>query len=405
MQLVAFEDAGWRELLPLTYLRSACELRCGCDTLLDKIRAVAPGATLRLAVRTALRALTDERYPDLAGQPAGGLWINGRLLLRRFPEMPTRAACWRGDTLLAAVVDDATAARLTPEVLEDAPRLRSTLDGLPRLDWSDEWGELITYPWDLIARNAAELRRQVDALPATCDGRIDAGAILLLPRNIRIGPGSRIKPGAVLDAEEGPIHIGANVTISPTAVVRGPCSLGDGVLVQSGAYIREGTSIGPVCKIGGEIEASIFQGYSNKQHDGFVGHSYVGEWVNLGADTVTSDLKNTYGSVVVPINGRPIDSGQMFVGSIIGDHVKTGICTALTTGCVIGLCSNVVVGRPPRWVRSFSWLTERGAESYRLDRAIEVARRVMARRRVALSSEYEAAFRAAATAAAMIEER
>lgn len=405
MQLVAFEDAGWRELLPLTYLRTACELRCGCDTLLDKIRAVAPGATLRLAVRTALRALTDERYPDLAGQPAGGLWINGRLLLRRFPEMPTRAACWRGDTLLAAVVDDATAARLTPEVLEDAPRLRSTLDGLPRLDWSDEWGELITYPWDLIARNAAELRRQVDALPATCDGRIDAGAILLLPRNIRIGPGSRIKPGAVLDAEEGPIHIGANVTISPTAVVRGPCSLGDGVLVQSGAYIREGTSIGPVCRIGGEIEASIFQGYSNKQHDGFVGHSCVGEWVNLGADTVTSDLKNTYGSVVVPINGRPIDSGQMFVGSIIGDHVKTGICTALTTGCVIGLCSNVVVGRPPRWVRSFSWLTERGAESYRLDRAIEVARRVMARRRVALSSEYEAAFRAAATAAAMIEER
>src|SRR5439155_18383601 len=132
----------------------------------------------------------------------------------------------------------------------------------------------------------------------------------------------------------GPILIQENATVEPLAYVEGPAVIGERTLVKVGAKIRGGSSIGPVCKVGGEVEASIFQGYANKQHDGFVGHSYVGEWVNLGANTVTSDLKNTYGNVSVPLHGTPIDTGMRFVGTIIGDHSKTGICTALTTGTV-----------------------------------------------------------------------
>src|SRR5262249_8340957 len=182
------------------------------------------------------------------------------------------------------------------------------------------------------------------------------------------------KPGTVLDAENGPIFIGPHAIISPNVVIRGPCCIHDSAFVHAGAYIREGTTIGPMCKVGGEIEGSILQGYSNKQHDGFVGHSYIGEWVNLGADTVTSDLKNTYGNISVPLHGTPIDSGLRFVGSVIGDHSKTGICTALTTGTVIGFCSNIVVPRPPQYVPSFTWLTERGATPFELEKAIAIAR-------------------------------
>jgi UDP-N-acetylglucosamine diphosphorylase/glucosamine-1-phosphate N-acetyltransferase len=150
--------------------------------------------------------------------------------------------------------------------------------------------------------------------------------------------------------------------------------------------IREGTTIGPVCKVGGEIEASIIHGYSNKQHDGFLGHSYLGQWVNFGADTVTSDLKNTYGTIRVSINGTGVETGEQLVGSLIGDHAKTGIGTILPTGCVIGVLANLFTsGSVPKFVPSFSWISECGRESCRLEKVLQTARIVMGRRGVELS--------------------
>src|SRR5262249_54025468 len=153
---------------------------------------------------------------------------------------------------------------------------------------------------------------------------------------IHVAAGATIKPGVVLDADHGPIHIDRDALIEPNAVLQGPCYIGPGSIIRPGAAIRENTTIGPVCKVGGEVEASIFQGYANKQHDGFLGHSFVSPWANLGADTVTSDLKNTYGTIRVHLNGVGVESGQQFIGSIIGDHAKTGIGTILPTGCVLG---------------------------------------------------------------------
>jgi UDP-N-acetylglucosamine diphosphorylase/glucosamine-1-phosphate N-acetyltransferase len=138
--------------------------------------------------------------------------------------------------------------------------------------------------------------------------------------------------------------------------------------------------------VGGEIETSIMMGYANKQHDGFLGHSYVAQWVNLGADTVTSDLKNTYGAIRVFINGIGMETGQRFVGSLIADHAKTGIGTILPTGCVIGVAANVFTpGAVPKFVPSFSWLTHEGMTEYRVDKAIQTARTVMDRRDVELT--------------------
>src|SRR5262249_13241808 len=154
-----------------------------------------------------------------------------------------------------------------------------------------------------------------------------------------------IKPGAVLDAGAGPICVENEAMISPNAVLQGPCYVGANSLIQPTTIIREATSIGAYCKIGGELEGTIFHGYSNKQHHGVLGHSYVCEWVNLGAGTVNSDLKNTYGNVRVEIGNQSVDTGQIFVGAFIGDHAKTGINTILPTGCVVGFAASVFTSR------------------------------------------------------------
>ena len=154
--------------------------------------------------------------------------------------------------------------------------------------------------------------------------------------------------------------------------------------------VREGTSLGPVCKIGGEIECSIIHGYSNKQHTGFLGHAYVGEWVNLGAGCTNSDLKNTYGSVRVPINGKEVDSGETFVGMLVGDH---SINTSFATGAVMGTCCNVFLSSyPSKFIPSFSWYTDKGLAKYDAQRGIAVARKVMARRKKDMTPALEKLF-------------
>jgi UDP-N-acetylglucosamine diphosphorylase/glucosamine-1-phosphate N-acetyltransferase len=156
-----------------------------------------------------------------------------------------------------------------------------------------------------------------------------------------------------------------------------------------GGKIREGTGIGPVCRIGGELEKSIFLGYSNKYHEGFLGHSYVGEWVNLGALTTNSDLKNNYGSIKVMVDGSLIDTGLAKVGAFLGDHVKTGIGTLLNTGISIGFSSNLFGGGMinQRQIPAFFWGSTETEEEYKLDKAIQTAQAVMKRRKTELSQE------------------
>jgi len=211
---------------------------------------------------------------------------------------------------------------------------------------------------------------------------------------IHVGRDSVLKPGVVLDAEHGPIFIGESVTIAPNASIEGPCYIGDGSLIQPGAVLRDAMSIGQRCKVGGELESSVIHGFSNKQHDGFLGHSYVAEWVNLAADTVNSDLKNTYGTVRVPINGVEVESGQMFVGLTIGDHSKTGIGQMFPTGAVVGFGSNIATCEfAPKFVPSFTWLTASARKLYELGRCLDVAKRVMGRRQTDMTAAQEALFR------------
>jgi UDP-N-acetylglucosamine diphosphorylase/glucosamine-1-phosphate N-acetyltransferase len=164
----------------------------------------------------------------------------------------------------------------------------------------------------------------------------------------------------VIDAEHGPVYLDEGVEVHPFTRIEGPCYVGKKSILL-GAKCREGNSIGPMCRIGGEVEESIIHGFSNKYHDGFLGHAYVGEWVNLGALTTNSDLKNDYGDVEVILDGRtPIKTGSVKVGALIGDHTKTSIGTLLNSGAYVGAMALIMTtGKPlQKFIPDFAWLIE-----------------------------------------------
>ncbi len=385
MNIGLFEDSGWKRLLPLTWFKASFELRCGIDRLIDKVRTL-HGRVHGVWVRPSLREVVVERR-TLSQPQAGQPWLllNSRALLPHDDMPDEENAAWvRQGTLVAARLSEERVREFGDDFFLNDSNLARLIDEL-RTSEAPDHVRLIEYPWDLIEANGDEIRRQCRE-GGMHAGRVYPGAHLLNPAEIHIGSGAVVYPGVVLDAENGPVHIAENAQIHPNAVLIGPCHVGEGSTIRPATIVRESTTIGRVCKIGGEIEASIIHSYSNKQHDGFCGHSYIGEWVNLGAGTITSDLKNTYGAIRAQINGVGVETGHHFLGSIIGDHSKTGIGTILPTGGVIGVMSNVFTQRVvQKFVPSFAWLTEEGMTRYRLEKAVHLARVVMGRRDVELT--------------------
>lgn len=414
-RFILYEDSRWQRFLPLVYLRGVFELRCGVGELWQRVeRLAASGAESTEAevwCRPQLEALVQERMPRSCNRPANGdcLLLNGRGFWKRLPTVSADSRPWIGTAghngdVACVYADSSVANGLSPDVMLDATHLENAVRDLPRRDVS-HLVTLFDWPWDIVHFNATAVEDDFRTIRPGGTRHSRPGVFLLHPDRIHIGAGSRIKPCVVIDAEEGPVWIGANVTVEPHAVIQGPCYIGNDCLIQPGAMIREGCSIGRRCKIGGEVEASIVQGFSNKQHDGFLGHAYLGEWINIGADCLNSDLKNTYGTVRVPINGEEVDTGEQFVGLFMGDYSKTGINVAFPTGAVVGLCSNVVDPLPPKFVPSFTWLDQQGRRPFDIDRAITSARKMMSRRNREFTPSAEAAFRRAREDVGVIESR
>ncbi|MDA0709564.1 MAG: putative sugar nucleotidyl transferase [bacterium] len=408
MPVIVYEDPGWQRLLPLVYLRAVFQLRCGMRDLLGRICSLTAPERPQVWCRKDLSDVVAEQVGlDVNGSfgPAA-LFLNGRGLWKSLPNISEAQESWVGvvgNQIACVVARGDLCVKLRPDVLLDEAQTRGALAGLRRVDVSGNV-QMMTWPWHLVLANeGALLADWGSGHQVGVYGRVDAGSYLLAKESIFIGEGTRIKPCVIIDAEEGPVWIGENVTIMPHSYIQGPTFIGDGSLIQPGAVVHEGTSIGPVCKVGGEIEASILHAYSNKQHDGFLGHSYVGQWVNIAADCVNSDLKNTYGTVRVPINGYEVDSGEQFVGMFVGDHSKAGINVSFPTGSVVGFCSSVFAPVSPKFVPSFAWIDGQNVTRYDEKRGVAIGKTVMGRRKKIMGEAEERAFLAITRQALALE--
>jgi UDP-N-acetylglucosamine diphosphorylase / glucose-1-phosphate thymidylyltransferase / UDP-N-acetylgalactosamine diphosphorylase / glucosamine-1-phosphate N-acetyltransferase / galactosamine-1-phosphate N-acetyltransferase len=395
-QVVLFEDsiARSRRFLPLTYTRPTSLLRVGMYTMLERLCLLTQKEAVILHTsQVVARAIEDrEGLPVNCLDPTKHtLFLNARTFLNG--NLTMALARYEEDCALVSAGGSETYAmcyRTIPKELH-----QQIISGEP-VTYQHQ-GKSLTNPiksfdslWGMLHYNAqaifedVELAKSTSAMQSRYNGEIN-GVLSAKPANISIHPTATIGLGTVLDATNGPIVIEEGVRIFPNCTIMGPCVIGKNSLVKIGAKIYEGTTIGPTCKVGGEIENSIILSYSNKQHDGYLGHSYLGSWVNLGADTNTSDLKNDYSNVRVFPENEEIDTDSLFVGLLMGDHSKSAINTQFNTGTVVGVSSNIFdAGFPPKWIPSFSWGGANELVDYRADKAIKVARTVMQRRKMEL---------------------
>jgi UDP-N-acetylglucosamine diphosphorylase/glucosamine-1-phosphate N-acetyltransferase len=392
MRLCLVEDLAACGLEPLTLTRPVHELMLGTSTLATKLAralGVGPGPQRRSClIRSHLVDAQRQRDPHMV--------VNDRDWLARGPlvvansrwvppvdfEMPDPYGSWVGlceDQPACAWVGPDDAVSLEQQGVDHWFEQMMARHGSVEVG-----GEWIHRPWDLVSKLADHLHRDfASADKFGVSNRHLAKLALVGPVDrLCIHETARIDPYTVFDTTNGPIVLGPNVWVQPFTRIEGPCSIGaESQLFR--ANLRGCVSVGPNCRIGGEVEAAIVHGYSNKYHEGFLGHAYVGEWVNLGAITSNSDLRNDYGEVHVPLQGDPIPTGQAKVGCFIGDHTRTGMGSMLNTGTAIGVMCNVLPAGIllPKHVPSFTAVSYgRVSPGFPLDKLFETARTVTGRR-------------------------
>lgn len=396
-RIAIFEDSAARQFSPLALLRPVCELRCGHFTLRERLTESLAPREWGVSIRPELVETYAEFQPSasindtewLTAEPT--LLINGRWLAD--PEflrtLDPDTAGWIDDTLAYVVCEPGDPVSADPQFLaEDAQRL-ARLRKPVRIS-----GTLLNYPWDLLFANEEWLRRdhqwrrKTDALSSIPSQVAIVGNV----DDVFIHASARLDPFVVIDATSGPVWIDAAARIQAFTRLEGPCYIGRQTQLFR-ANIREGCSIGPVCRVGGEIEESIIHGFANKYHDGFLGHSYICPWVNLGALTTNSDLKNDYSEVKVPLSGQSLATGSAKVGCFIGDHTKTALCSLFNTGSAIGVMSLILPGGEllPKHVPSFSriWHGVLEALPDGPESGLATARQAMSRREETLTPAME----------------
>jgi UDP-N-acetylglucosamine diphosphorylase/glucosamine-1-phosphate N-acetyltransferase len=400
-----YEGDGVDRLSSLCDLRPAFDLRCGRFTLLEKFRRLYPSEPVFLWVRDEVAGITSEAHPDCsvnAKPQQGRLFLSATAIF----DEPVPA---KGPESVLMAGDDVVGFRVCAECVAELNSVRGLRANLVE---EQVKARVVRWPWDIVEMNAGELLKETEVRRQKAEGRrqkagsgkktgrIERGAVVVGDRKrLHMEPGSRIWPGTVVSIETGPVFLDRDAVVRPGSFVEGPCYVGPGTVID-GAKVRPGCSFGPQCRIGGEVEASIFQGYANKHHEGFIGHAFVGEWANLGALTTNSDLKNAYQPVQVPIpgrgardegRGRMVDTGLLKVGCFIGDHAKTAIGTLINTGSRVGTFANwFESGLSPKEIPAFAW----GSKAHwPLGQVLSNASKVMSRRGVTPTAAYEQALR------------
>lgn len=368
MNLILFDDPLIRmELLPFTYTRPVGRIRVGILTIQEKWEK-----WLGLTSSFETVDYLQKKFPRKPGD--NPLAINGAVcpdasLVEAIKSLPPGHFLVQQQLLIAAYKPNTD--------MRDS----NTVEYSGKIT-------LIDKPWKIFIENAAQIRSDFNLLAAgrTSADIADKHTIVYGAENVFVEEGVDVR-AAVINAESGPVYLGRNSIVQEGALIRGSFALCEGAHVNMGAKIRGDSTVGPYSKVGGEVSNSVIFGYSNKAHDGFLGNSVIGEWCNLGADTNTSNLKNSYDTVKLWNHARNTfeSTGLQFCGMMMGDHSKCGINTMFNTGTVVDVMTNIFgEGFLPTYIPSFSWGGSSGLTTYRPDKALETAARVMHRRNVTL---------------------
>ncbi len=395
-----YEDNSLNNFHPLTYLRPVYLLRSGMVELFKRQHPFDNDTRIILSCRESFAPLVSKSYDYpvniIKRDNSDILFVNGRLKdwgdlhgLINQNKISTQYVTSTGET--AAVLFRKESQSKLPEVTTPSDFQNLFLKENDVIPQTKTTTTLYNYCWELVAGLHESLISEYNLLNKSdadlIKENITDNACLRNNDNIFLGKNVFLAPGAIIDATDGPVYIGENTRVDSHAAVYGPCFIDHDSRILAGKI--SGSSIGAVCRVGGEVEESFFQSHVNKYHDGFIGHSYVGSWVNFGAMTTNSDLKNNYSNIRVSLNGESIDTGLNKVGSFIGDHTKFGIGTLLNTGINIGVCCNIFGGGliTDKEIQSFKWGGNGSYSNYKFDKAIETAEVVMKRREVEMSKD------------------
>ncbi len=375
MNLILFDDSSRVHLLPLTYTRPVSGLRVGIFTIREKWEKM-----LQLSASTLTEEYLSGKFPSETGED--NLLVNASLipdekLTGYVSRLKQGQVLVRGQSILALRCDRETAGVFNPEQIPG---------GFRHLNYDGEINRL-QYGYDIFRLNGWAIEndfelflkdKKTEAIPKYIN--------LYGPEKVFIEPDAKVSY-ANISTVNGPVYIGTGAEIMEGANIRGPFALCRSATVKMGAKIYGPTTIGPFSKVGGEVNNCVFQGFSNKAHDGFLGQSVIGEWCNIGADSNNSNLKNNYAEVKLwnYFHRKFMPTGLQFCGLIMGDHSKCGINTMFNTGTVVGVNANIYgAGFPRNFIPSFSWGGPRKMTVYELEKAFEVAAIVMKRKNLEL---------------------
>jgi UDP-N-acetylglucosamine diphosphorylase/glucosamine-1-phosphate N-acetyltransferase len=377
--LYLYDDARARAFEPFALTRPASALRLGALIARDRWARAHGAPAAGAIVAPHLEDFEEDGAPPTARElPAGAIVANVRCAIA--PSAALRDAdVWMCDGRVAAV---RLARDVKPSILRDG---RLPLEELARDDGrvATIEGRWVDEVWHLITDLLAQLRDDIAALAPSLSCETPSHVTPIGDHGVFVERGAMLEPHVVLDVTAGPILIRHGAIVRAFTRIVGPCAVASGATILGDRV--HGCSIGEGSIVHGEISETVVIGQANKTHDGFVGHSYLGRWVNLGAGTITSNMKNTYGTVTLWTPEGMRDTGVLKLGTLFGDHVKTGIGLRITTGTVLGAGSNVFGSdMPPKHVPPFSWGEGRSLGTYQFDKFLDVARRAMSRRQVTL---------------------
>ncbi len=393
MKIIIFEDSKYNDFFPITLTRPVWDIRCGLFTMWERYAVLFSQSfpnDMYFYTRHELKAIAKQQYPHLhinerlgITLPEELLFINARVA---FPELqhinPDTVYVHKGIPVLAKIHE-----AIIPQFTTSTDVHNYLLNIPASSDYNDY---VVTSLWELINTNGDIIKK--DFTLKKNHGAHNNVTILGDSNQLIVEDDVIIEPYVVVDCTNGPVYIGKGCTIKSFTRIEGPCAIGhSSVLLQ--AKVREGCSIGPYCRIGGEVEESIFQGYANKYHEGFIGHSYIGSWVNLGALTTNSDLKNNYTAVKLIIGEEKIATGLLKVGCFIGDFTMTSIGTLINTGTIMGPGCMVIHNGAitPKFIPPFSWYI--GGQIVDLpsgDKFFATCRTMMSRRNMEFTTEHRA---------------